>query len=295
METLCCRSRNFAFSRICYSQPRVEHYKLHAHDSFELLFVIGGKGHYLVEGREYPLSADTVMIMRPGEVHCLLVDASVPYERVCINFREELIRDFDPEGLLLEPFFKRGLGERNRYELSCSEELLRLLPESGVGKRDGETALAAQLFLLRALFEISRRRDSGSAHDEPQPLEPVLRFINRNLFGELSLQDVAEHFYISPAQLNRRMKRLVGTTFWNYVLVKRLLASKSLLRQGIPAGEAARRCGFGEYSAYYRAYKKHFGASPRDEFAGARENAAMDEDETLEMPAFKEDGYEHRD
>ena len=97
----------------------------------------------------------------------------------------------------------------------------------------------------------------------------MLTFINRHLGDELSLNAVAAQFYISPAQLNRQLKRSVGTTFWHYVLVKRLLLAKSLLLQGVPAGEAARQSGFSEYTAFYRAYKKQFGISPRSDLHGA--------------------------
>ena len=271
MNNVGCRTARFTFSRTRDEHPRREAYALHAHENFELLYIVEGKGHFLVEGREYPLAKNTAMIMRPGEVHRLLVEEDSPYERVCVNVRGELFRELDPEGLLLAPFLRRGLGERNRYRLSCGEELMELLSSGEEsGWEPGSLELTAQMFLLRCLFEIRSQQGLRKLSAEPLPLEPVLGFINENLGEELSLRSVAARFYVSPAQLNRQMKRSVGTTFWSYVMVKRLLFAKSLLQQGIPAGEASRRCGFGEYSAFYRAYKKHFGVAPRADFRGVQ-------------------------
>lgn len=252
------------FSWARREHPRKEEYSLHAHENYELLYFIEGRGDYLVEGYEYPIGKDCVMIMRPGEVHRLLIDETVPYERICINFRPQLLESMDPEGLLMALFDRRKLGERNRYVVDCGEELMALLPTYTEMETAGMPELSARLFLLRCLYELCRQSVQRSpAADEPMPLEPVLQYINHHLTEELSLQGIAARFYISPAQLNRQMKRMVGTTFWNYVLVKRLLAAKAYIRQGVPAGEAAGRCGFGEYSAFYRAYKKQFGVSPQ--------------------------------
>ena len=265
-----CRTGQFSFHRTRDENPKQAAFSLHAHEGFELVYIGEGRGSFFVEGREYPLAPHTAMIMRPGEVHRLLVDESSPYERVCVMFRQELLQEIDPEGLLLAPFLRRGLGERNRYRIPCSEELLGLFgPSDTAGWEPGSLELTAQLFLLRCLFEIRSQQGARKLAADPPPLEPVLTFINRHLGDELSLGAVAAQFYISPAQLNRQLKRSVGTTFWRYVLVKRLLLAKSLLLQGVPAGEASHRSGFGEYTAFYRAYKKQFGVSPRSDFRGS--------------------------
>ena len=265
-----CRTGQFSFHRTRDENPKQAAFSLHAHEGFELLYMVVGRGRFFVEGREYPLAPHTAMIMRPGEVHRLLVDESSPYERVCVMFRQELLQEIDPEGLLLAPFLRRGLGERNRYRIPCSEELLGLFgPSDTAGWEPGSLELTAQLFLLRCLFEIRSQQGARKRAADPPPLEPVLTFINRHLGDELSLGAVAAQFYISPAQLNRQLKRSVGTSFWRYVLVKRLLLAKSLLLQGVPAGEASHRSGFGEYTAFYRAYKKQFGVSPRSDFRGS--------------------------
>ena len=47
-----------------------------------------------------------------------------------------------------------------------------------------------------------------------------------------------------------------------YVNQKRILYAKKLIESGVTASVAAERVGFGDYSAFYRAYVKIIGKSP---------------------------------
>ena len=61
----------------------------------------------------------------------------------------------------------------------------------------------------------------------------------------------------------RRFKEETGYTIHNYVVTKRLMLARDRISAGVPVGEACYACGFRDYSAFARAYKKLFSASPR--------------------------------
>jgi AraC-like DNA-binding protein len=91
--------------------------------------------------------------------------------------------------------------------------------------------------------------------------------VNEHLYEELSLDTICKKFYISKPQLCRIFKRATGSTVWEYVTTKRLIAAQRLIRSGIPVAEAARKCGFGDYTSFYRAYRKQFGEKPKEAHA----------------------------
>ena len=93
----------------------------------------------------------------------------------------------------------------------------------------------------------------------------VVRYVNSQLFTPLSLQTVADHFYRSRSQISRIFHQATGSSFWEYVSIKRLLAARAMIQRGEKASQAALVCGFTDYSVFYRAYKNHFGHSPKDD------------------------------
>ena len=72
------------------------------------------------------------------------------------------------------------------------------------------------------------------------------------------LQDV-------DAEISRIFHQATGSSLWEYVTIKRLLAARAMIQRGEPAGTACLACGFSDYSAFFRAYRSHFGHVPRQD------------------------------
>ena len=69
--------------------------------------------------------------------------------------------------------------------------------------------------------------------------------------------------YTSRYHFMRRFKQLTGCSVHRYITQKRLLLSADLLRSGVSAQTACARCGFQDYSAFQRAFRRQFGMTPR--------------------------------
>ena len=93
--------------------------------------------------------------------------------------------------------------------------------------------------------------------------ERVVMYVNDHLTEDISVPELAEHFYLSVSQFNRVFKQATGAAPWDYVIKKRLTIAKELLRNGILAQEAAESCGFRDYSVFYRAFTRYFGYPPK--------------------------------
>ena len=62
----------------------------------------------------------------------------------------------------------------------------------------------------------------------------------------------------------RLFKDQTGETVHAYIRQKRLLYAARLIREGMPAGQAASACGFNDYSVFNRAFRSSFGIRPAD-------------------------------
>ena len=90
----------------------------------------------------------------------------------------------------------------------------------------------------------------------------VAEYLNRNIERNLSLDKLARHFFISKYHLCRAFKSYSGISVHSYINHKRIMYAKQLIDSGVTASGAAEKVGFGDYSAFYRAYVKILGKSP---------------------------------
>ena len=246
--------------------PDPHAFAMHAHEALELYCFLRGKGYFTVEGTKYVLHAGDVLVMREAEAHKLTISSDEPYERVAVHFDPELLRELDPTLRLLRPFYERPLGTRNRFSLGASDGFFSACLDRLTYEPQPDRA-AVLAYLVPLLAELSRMaeltHDSGAAGSAA----PIIAYINRHLFEKLTLDALAREFFLSKSQLNRAFRRATGTTAAKYIEIKRLLAARSRMRRGEKPGEAARECGFGDYSAFFRAYRAYFGAAPSQDRA----------------------------
>lgn len=248
--------------------PDPDAYPMHVHEMMEIYYFISGKGAYLVEGSAYPLEPGDIMIMRASETHRLTISPTEPYERIAIHFSPALLADIDPEGRLLRPFLERPLGQFNHYSIRdprCAQ-LQGVFREFTFEKiHDVRLNLLGRLLMF--LTALNGAFDTSGSTYIPQDTLPgqIVRYVNSHLFEQLSLQSVADHFYRSRSQISRIFHQATGSSFWEYVSIKRLLAARAMIQRGEKAGNAALVCGFADYSVFYRAYKNYFGHAPKDD------------------------------
>lgn len=248
--------------------PDDKNFTMHIHEQCEIYFFVSGNVEYLVEGSKYPLDENSMMIMRPAEAHKPKIIGTEKYERYAINFPVDFTYSIDPEGRLTKAFTGRTLGKNNMLDASEADMKLvqRLFEEMCTAADDYSRQLTIKTHLLILLDIISRAYDKkeNTVHKPQSTAERIVAYVNNHLFDDVSVPQLAEHFYLSTSQFNRVFKLATGAAPWEYITKKRLTAAKEKIRGGLSAQHAAESCGFGDYSAFYRAYTKHFGCSPKD-------------------------------
>ncbi len=231
----------------------------HIHDLCEVFCFVSGNAEYLVEGSVYPLERGSLLIMRPGEAHCIRFLSSKSYERYAVNFPINLFDSFDPERRLMRPFTDRPLGKHNLYYLPGLEGTLHKLAYYE-GDDYGRTLLFTTK-LAEVMNKLSHHTDRRPTA-EPTLSEQVVRYVNDVLFDDISAEHLAEHFFLSTSQFSRVFRKATGAAPWAYITAKRLIRARELLQGGESAKKAAENCGFKDYSVFYKAYVKRFGEKP---------------------------------
>ncbi len=251
-------------------EPPFEENSLHTHEMCELYCVFKGSGRYIIEGSEHKLEKGKIILMRPGEFHKAHIENDEIYESFVIHFLPRLVDSFDPERKLLRPFFERPLGKNNVYgRLNVANtviyELFKRMDDCRGDNYDNGVKVKALLFSilieLTSLFDAKLYEDTTVRNKQTMK---IVEYINLHLTEPLSIEKICTKFFISRTQLNRNFKEATGTSVWEYITAKRLMLARSRILGGIGSVEAATICGFGDYSAFYRAYMKKYGSKPSD-------------------------------
>ncbi len=242
-------------------QPR-ENCPMHTHNHIELYYFISGKCRCLVEGTEYWLKPRDILAIRPMEAHTMRWYAGAPYERIGIQLPVEQLALVDPKGELIDYLMSRPLGTDNRFTDADFGHRLCSDAMQSIGEGITSAGLLARAVLI--LSEIKRTVERrGIVPRSTELAARIIDYANQELFSPISLEQVSQAFYISRSQLNRIFKQNTGSTFWQYIIAKRLQAAHRRIQAGEPAMLVAEECGYTEYSTFYRAYVKRFGESPK--------------------------------
>ena len=99
----------------------------------------------------------------------------------------------------------------------------------------------------------------------------ILEYLNTHLTEDVSIDALADTFYLSKYYMMRMFRAETGFTIHGYLTDKRLRVARDLIAQGMRTTDACFQCGYHDYSAFSRAYKKRFQVSPREDLTkGAR-------------------------
>lgn len=234
---------------------------MHIHERCEIFYFISGRAEYLVEGSIYPLKPGNLLIMRPGEAHCIHVLGAENYERYAINFPLSLLDGIDPERRLTNIFTDRALGSENLYSLPGIGDIFAGMCRPELTDYERDLYITAQIAPILLRIEEMRTNAENLVPFAGTGNE-VVDYVNEHLLEPVTTAEIAAHFFLCESQLNRVFKKATGAPLWEYITAKRLVRARELISSGVPAYIAAARCGYNDYSNFYRAYKKRYNSSP---------------------------------
>ena len=241
----------------------------HFHEFDKIVLLLSGRVDYTVESVTYSLRPWDVLLVRHHAIHRAVIDKSEPYDRVIVYLDRRFFERSLPGSGLMDCF--EWADKSGQYLLAPDEEQKKAIASALTAYEavSADRELGAQLLrdscLIQLLVHVNRLSVSASSAPETpqdQKIAQILSYINENLSRELTVDLLAERVYLSRYHFMRLFKAQTGSTVHAYVRQKRLLSAARLIREGVPAGQAAAECGFNDYSAFSRAFRESFGVSP---------------------------------
>jgi len=275
--------RTNTFEVFRYKDDYPKEVTLHHHDFYEVYFFLSGNVQYNIENRSYLLTPGDVLLISPMELHQPMFGAEHRvYERIVLWIDRQFLEGLGFSGQNLTACFDtasprhtnllRPEGVSRQYLTFLLEQLiLESESEDPYQEISSMTYLAQVLVALNRLARITQGEDASPIQDST--VYNVLGYINEHYSENLTLDHLANKFFVSKYHLSREFQRLVGTSVHRYIVQKRLVMAKQMLSEGKPSSEVYQHCGFGDYSNFYRAFKSEYQISPKDYVILLKESA----------------------
>ncbi|MDN3555444.1 AraC family transcriptional regulator [Halomonas maura] len=232
----------------------------HAHDFHQIVIGLRGQAEFEIEGLGGSISALSGCIVPADHIHYyagtgdnrqLILD--LPRDALSLTgHHHELARLFDaPRFFALDDPLERYL------DFLLHE--LRLMSQQGPLPTIQQERLASTL--LGSLH--ARLAGEPPSRGRHLDLAALDRFIDHHLGGHLRVADLAAEACLSEAHFTERFRDQTGLSPWQYVMRRRLEASRRLLHESqLPLSEIAALTGFTNQSALSRAFRRAFGQPP---------------------------------
>ncbi|WP_411388185.1 AraC family ligand binding domain-containing protein [Pseudomonas sp. MPB23] len=236
-------------------------YARHAHEHFSIGAVTGGRSYYLYGADRFEISAGTVVLMNPGDVHaCNPIDNERwSYQMLYIDTpwltelqhqlgfsTDQGYRPFTTP-YSRDPVLYRGLLELYRTVVDERAEHLH-----------------KQSTLVSYFTEVQQRLNPSPMpmREVNHKLERAAEYIREHCTQALRLEDICLAAELSPSYLIRAFKHYYGLTPHAFLVNQRIQFARAQLRQGELIADVALAAGFADQAHFQRAFKQHFAATP---------------------------------
>ena len=231
---------------------------LHWQESMELVFVKRGAGLVQVGAASCPAYQGDIFIFTPGTLHALRQAEGQRMEYENIIFELELLGG--AEDLCAEKYLLPLQSGRLLLPARLTPNDLCYL-QAAACLREVKGALLRFLSLLIA----QGKQQLPAETADTQRLKAVLQWISVHYAEGLRVADAAGVCSFSSSHFMRWFRQMTGQSFVAFLNEYRLnAAAEALHATDETVLTIASRCGFENLSYFNRAFKAHFGMTPRE-------------------------------
>lgn len=246
----------------------------HVHNYYEFYFFLEGNVTMNIEGALHALKPGDVIIIPPNISHyAILNDEHIPYRRfvfwISIDYCNNLLQ-LSPDYVYLMQHARVTKHYIFHYDVigfnTLQSKVFRLIEELHSNRfgRDAKITLCANdliLHLNRSVYEMEHPK---SQHEQQHLYQNLLLFIEDHLDEELTLDRLAEQFFVSKYHIAHVFKENLGLSVHQFITKKRLRMCQEAILSQTTISNIYLKYGFKDYSSFFRAFKKEFGMSPKE-------------------------------
>lgn len=237
------------------------------HDWCEIMLFLDVDAKIHIEEKKYFLKPFDVVIIREKELHRFYRHVPSTYKRIILSVYSDFYEKNNCEEY--KYIFKKD------YEIKSHKIPAEIVKSSGLydafirykeysrNYTMPEDTPVLRAIVVELLYLIHKCFHYVKEDAVKDSIKPILAYLDKNYSKDITLDKLSEQFYISKQYLCKAFLESTGVTVYRYLQKKRLLRVRELKRDGVNIATAISQAGFKNYSAFYRAYKKEYGITPK--------------------------------
>jgi AraC-like DNA-binding protein len=246
-----------------YRQPYFKSIDFHNHDFYEIYFFLDGSVTYYIEENVYELIPGDILIIPPGKMHRPVIsNTDSIYERIVLWINIGFINSLGNNDCSLittlnEMAEKNHLIHFEKDDFNTIINYLNMLILNNSIKDYGHNLLLesyASILLVMINKQFLHSNIKYNSQIDKEIIPTIITYINENIDKKLDLDMLSCEFFVSKYHLIRKFKKYTHSTVYDYIISKRIIYAKKLMREGINATDACRISGFTDYSNFYKSF-----------------------------------------
>lgn len=230
----------------------------HTHSFFEIYYLEQGERYHFIEDQLFKLTPNQLVLFHPQQVHHSYGDKDVEFSRILLYFSPDVVRN---------PMLSRSLQKMSGiHSLENTAEIHRLLQLALSEEREQDLfyQISLENLVNQILLEILRGGSAVQENSFDQRISRVISYINLNYAQKISIQQLADEFYVSKWHLCREFKENAHLTIIQYINFTRVgHAQKLLLDLEKSVTAIGSEVGFDSLTHFERVFKQNTGMTPK--------------------------------
>lgn len=241
-------------------RPEKSVYFNHIHNHCELLLFIEGNARYNIDGKVFTPSPYDLIFIPAATYHYLIPTSTAPYENYVIGIEPSLIPKEHYKKLFSPPFM---INIKENTELTGFFSRLDLYCES-FSNADFDRCAEALIIELLTYCSYKKSTITDTHNSGATLIDKIIDCINENIHEPLDSETIADHLHLSVSYVQNIFSQKMKIGLKKYIMQKKIYAAHKDISKGLAPSDACEKYSIGDYSTFYRLYKKHFGSSPRE-------------------------------
>ena len=259
-------TERFAISHLLSYEKTME---IHIHSCYEIHYSIAGGKEFFISNNYYKIEQNNLFFIAPNENHHITKLDKSSHERINIAIHPKFFTHYSTSASPLENCFNNLNNQSNRVIHIDSKNhkrleflLQKIYLANGFGSELIEDHALCEILIMLNNINTNQIKTPEPSITENATAKTIIDYINKNITEEISLDELADTFFLSKSYICRTFKTFTGTTINKYISARRISMAKALIDEGNKPSEACAAVGFNSYNNFFKSFVSIVGISP---------------------------------